>query len=73
MRVWPFKPRGVEVHPDTHEIFKFMPHNPPEKGDHVLVNGVRHRVVYVDLEREGRAWTIKKLRVVPAPLDRAAA
>lgn len=46
------------VHPSTHEIGKFMPHNPPERGGRVLVDGVRCVVVRCPVKWEGRTWTM---------------
>lgn len=54
--------RSRWVHPDTHEISKFLPHNPPERGGIVLVDGERCRVVRCPLKWDGRAWRMKDLR-----------
>jgi hypothetical protein len=62
--------RSQAVMPGTHEVFKFFPNNPPVRGDIVLVDGVRCRVVRSKIrwddqpEPDGRRrWTILKLRV----------
>jgi hypothetical protein len=56
------------AHPSTHEIFKLMPHNPPERGQAVLVDGKRHEVVACPVKWEGRAWTMKRgVKVRPIP------
>lgn len=52
--------RAYWVHPSTHEIFKFMPHNPPERGDTVLVDGVRHQVLRCPVRWDGRRWEMKR-------------
>lgn len=53
------------VHPSTHRIVKFMPTNPPSKGDTVLVDGERCRVVKAKVGWEGRVWTIRSMVVEP--------
>jgi hypothetical protein len=62
------------VTPYGHRIVKFMPSWPPEKGDIVLVDMVRHRVVRVDVSwrvrhrpYEGRRFTCHELLVEPCP------
>lgn len=48
--------RARWVHPDTNEICKFLPHNPPERGDRVLVDGERCRVLRCPVKWSGRTW-----------------
>lgn len=48
------------VHPDQHEISKFLPANPPHRGESVLVDGVRCIVVRCPVRWRGRAWTMKR-------------
>lgn len=56
------------VHPDTNEICKFFPHNPPERGQTVLVDGERHRVVRCPVKWDGRRWEMKRgVKVRPIP------
>lgn len=61
------------VHPLVHRITKFFPHNPPHKGEIVLVDGVegigRCRIVREpQFSREGLTWTLHgPLAVVSAP------
>jgi hypothetical protein len=50
--------RARWVHPDTHAIFKFLPHNPPERGNVVLVDGERHRVLRCPIKWDGRTWSM---------------
>lgn len=53
--------RGARwVHPDTHDIFKLLPHNPPRRGDRVLVDGVRHDVLACPVQWDGREWTMTR-------------
>lgn len=60
--------RAYWAHPDTHEIFKFMPHNPPERGQRVLVDGERHEVVRCPVRWDGRRWEMKRgVKVRPIP------
>lgn len=60
------------LHPALHRITKFMPHNPPERGDIVIVEGfegVRRCRVVRDprITWEGRTWTLRgPIRVVRA-------
>lgn len=61
--------RARWVHPDTHRIVKFFPRNPPERGDHVLVDGERHRVLRCPVKWDGATWTMKRgVKVKEAPL-----
>lgn len=62
--------RAHWVHPDSNEIFKFLPHNPPARGDIVLVDGQRCRVLRCRLEWQGREWQMKGrgVKVKPDPL-----
>lgn len=51
---WRENRRGARwVHPATHQIFKFLPNNPPTRGEHVLVDGVRCLVLRVKVSWEG--------------------
>jgi len=57
------------VDPLQQEVFKFFPHNPPSRGEIVLVDGVRSRVTWCRIrwdkvpEPDGRRrWTILSLR-----------
>lgn len=52
--------RGRWVHPDTHEIFKFLPRNPPHRGEVVLVDDVRCEVLRCPVEWNGCEWTMKR-------------
>jgi hypothetical protein len=52
--------RARWVHPDTHEIFKFLPSRAPERGDVVLVDGERHRVLRCPITWDGYTWTMKR-------------
>lgn len=64
------------VHPRTHEIVKFLPTNPPERHDIVLVDGVRCEVLrakvrwpyFDEIGIRGRQWEIygKGVKVKPA-------
>lgn len=56
------RPRARWVHPDTHRIFKFLPHNPPRRGDVVMVDDERCRIARCPLKRDGRAWELKDPR-----------
>jgi hypothetical protein len=48
--------RARWVHPDTHQIVKFLPSNPPHRGDTVLVDGERHRVLACPVKWDGSEW-----------------
>jgi hypothetical protein len=62
------KPRAFWAHPDTHEISKFFPRNPPVRGDTVLVDGARCKVLACPVSWEGRTWTMKRgVKVRPLP------
>ena len=57
------------IDPLSQEVFKFLPNNPPARGETILVDGVRHRVTRCkikwakDQEPDGRRrWTILSLR-----------
>ena len=64
------------VHPATHEIFKFLPNSPPRRGDIVLVDGERCKVLRAkvrwpysrEVGERGRQWEIygKGVKVGPA-------
>jgi len=62
----------------THEIVKFLPNNPPQRGQWpdgiVVVNDQRCRVVKCKVAWDGPHWTIKSLWVRPwlAPGDNPA-
>lgn len=48
------------AHPATNEICKFLPRNPPMKGDIVLIDGRRCRVTRAPkLDWQGPRWTIR--------------
>lgn len=59
------------VHPSTHEIFKLLPNNPPVRGDTVLVDGERCRVIRSRVTWEGLHWTILGVLVEPLSSDPA--
>lgn len=64
------RPRSRWVHPDTHEIAKLWPSNPPARGDVVLVDGERCRVLSCPLEWDGPTWRMTrgvKVRSEPLP------
>ena len=48
------------VDPNEVEVVKFLPHNPPERGDIVLVDGLRMRVLACPVEWNGRTWRMKR-------------
>lgn len=52
--------RARWVHPDTHEISKFFPTSPPARGEIVLVDGERCRVVRCPVRWTGRTWRMKR-------------
>jgi len=54
---------GRSVDMAIQEVFKIFPSNPPQRGEHVLVDGARCRVTYCRTKWEGREWTIRSLRV----------
>ncbi len=58
---------GRRVDPSKQRVVKFLPTNPPYRGNIVLVDGVRCRVTYAKVSWEGREWTIHSLRVKDAP------
>lgn len=60
--------RGVRwVHPDQHRIVKFFPNDPPTRGDHVLVDGVRHKVLACPVKWNDLDWqmTERGIKVKP--------
>jgi hypothetical protein len=63
------------LHPKLHRISKFLPHNPPERGNIVLVEdfeGLRRcRVARAPkVEWEGSRWTLRSpIHVVPAEMQ----
>lgn len=60
--------RARWVHPDRQEVVKFLPTDPPRRGDRILVDGERCRVLRCRVEWEGRRWTIvgRGIKVRPA-------
>jgi hypothetical protein len=62
--------KGRWVHPDTHEIVKFLPNDPPERGDRVLVDGLRCRVLACPVEWDGLTWQMGNRGVKVTPEDR---
>lgn len=60
------------VHPDEHRIGKFFPSNPPERGDYVLVDGERHKVLRCPITWNGATWHMgeRGIKVKPDPLPR---
>lgn len=54
---------GPSIDPSTHDTFKFFPHNPPRKGEKVLIDHRRCVVTRVKVSWEGREWTLLDLRV----------
>ena len=58
--------RGTRVDPQAQEVFKFLPSNPPCRGEHILVDGARCRVTSCRAKWNGRVWTIQSLRVKSA-------
>lgn len=60
--------RAFWVDPTEHEVFKLFPRNPPDKGERVLVDGVRHEVVACPVTWDGATWTMKR-GVKVRPLD----
>lgn len=61
--------RARWVHPDSHEIFKFLPHNPPQRGDVVLVDNERCRVLRSRIKWDGREWRLVGRGVKVKPSD----
>lgn len=60
--------RGRKVEIGRERVFKFLPANPPRRGDVVLVDGIRSRVTSSRVEwREPGVWTLVSLRVKGAP------
>lgn len=51
------------VFPESHEIVKFFPAMPPEKGDRVLVNGRRAEVLKVKLRWKKSQWFLDGVKV----------
>lgn len=60
--------RSRWVRPDTHEVVKFLPSNPPSRGDIVLVDGERCRVLRSKVRWDGPRWEIygRGIKVTPA-------
>ena len=63
-----FRRRSRWVRPDTHEIVKWVPSSPPSRGDIVLVDGERCRVLRCKVYWDDRRWTIygRGVKVRPA-------
>lgn len=65
------KARAKWIDPTAHEIVKFLPSMPPDRGESVLVDGLRHRVVRAKVEWSPgpdpytRNWKLRKLKVRP--------
>ena len=57
------------VRPDINRIVKFLPNNPPERGDVVLVDGERCRVLRCPVEWDDRTWRMvgRGVKVKPEP------
>lgn len=68
---WRRRPSWRWVHPSRNRITKFFPNDPPTKGDVVLVDGQRCRVLKSSLEWDGLTWTITEpgVCVRAEPLD----
>lgn len=61
--------RARWVHPDRQKVVKFLPNNPPRRGDTVLVDGERCRVLRCRVKwRDPGVWTIvgRGIKVRPA-------
>lgn len=54
----------VRIDPETQQVFKLFPANPPRKGEPILVDGVRHRVTRARVKWDGPRWTLLDLRAV---------
>lgn len=63
MRLWPRRGRRVDV--TKQRVVKFLPSDPPERGDWVTVDGERCVVTYCKITWEGLEWTLHELRVKP--------
>ena len=55
--------RGTLVDVEKQDTFKFFPTNPPRRGEHVLVDGIRCRVTRAKVTWAGDRWTLHELRV----------
>ena len=51
------------VNPERQEVVKFLPSNPPRRGEHVLVDGARCRVAWCRVSWDGPRWTLRSLWV----------
>ena len=51
------------VYPHSDRIVKLFPSEPPQKGDTILVNDVRCRVVKSIVKWNGPRWTFYKAKV----------
>lgn len=54
---------GRRVFPDHQRVVKWLPSNPPRRGEVILVDGVRCRVTRCKVRWHGARWTIRDLRV----------
>lgn len=54
---------GRSVDPTTQRVVKILPNNPPRRGETLVVDGARVKVVRSRVLWEGRQWTIRSLRV----------
>lgn len=63
--------RALRCDPSVQCIVKFWPHIPPERGDIVIVDGVRCRVTRAKVRYQNPdepcEWTLHKLYVKSAP------
>jgi len=64
--------RGTLVDVEKQDTFKLFPTNPPRRGEHVLVDGVRCRVTRAKVTWDGPRWTLSELRVKTDPSEAAA-
>lgn len=62
------RPRARWVDLGREEVHKFIPSSPPYRGDVVLVDDERCRVVKAVVDWQGRQWTVRRLKVRPEPL-----
>ena len=57
----------LRVDPSKQRVVKFLPSNPPRRGEHLLVDDVRCRVTRCRVKWDGPRWTIRALGVRTAP------
>ncbi len=57
---------SVRVDPSVDRVVKFLPSNPPRRGEAILVNGTRCIVTRCRVSWDGPRWTIRSLRVKEA-------